>query len=292
MGLSIFDLFKIGIGPSSSHTVGPMVAANRFVDTLQTRQLMPKVASVQIDLFGALAMTGSGHATDTAILLGLLAEQPDQLDPNNAPAFIESIDRTGQIDLGRVHTVPFSREHHLHFHFGQSLPAHPNGMTLTVKDKAGLILFSNTYYSVGGGFVLDEQEAAQESESNPSSAPTIPFPFESAHELLERCKEHNLTIAELVLANERHLARYADIDQEILRIWSVMEQCIERGCAREGELPGGLQVVRRAHGLHQQLLNRQENEKVALDSMDWVSVFALAVNEEKRCGWSCRDSSD
>ena len=288
MGLSIFDLFKIGVGPSSSHTVGPMVAANRFLGELSDKQLLNQVASIKIDLFGALAMTGSGHATDTAVLLGLLGEQPDRLDPDQAPGLLKTIEDSGQIHLAGQYPVAFSQEQHLQFHFGQSLPAHPNGMTLTVKDHAGIVLHTNNYYSVGGGFVLDEQEAildhATTDQASSAQPRTIPFPFDNARELLQRCEDNNLTIAEVVMANEHHLARYPDIEQQILHIWHVMEQCIERGCAEDGVLPGGLQVVRRAHDLHQKLVNRKAHQKDQLELMDWVSLFALAVNEENAVG--------
>ncbi|MCW7551885.1 L-serine ammonia-lyase [Endozoicomonas gorgoniicola] len=283
MGLSIFDLFKIGVGPSSSHTVGPMVAANRFLGELSDKQLLNQVDSIKIDLFGALAMTGSGHATDTAILLGLLGEQPDRLDPDKAPELLRTIKDSGQIHLAGQHPVAFRQEQHLQFHFGQSLPAHPNGMTLTVRDHAGIVLHNNNYYSVGGGFVLDEQEAST-AQTRPTSPRTIPYPFDNGRELLQRCEDNNLTIAEVVMANERHLARYPDIEQQILHIWNVMAQCIDRGCAKDGELPGGLHVVRRAHGLHQKLLNRKAHQKDQLELMDWVSLFALAVNEENAMG--------
>ena len=283
MGLSIFDLFKIGVGPSSSHTVGPMVAANRFLGELSDKQLLKKVGSIKIDLFGALAMTGSGHATDTAVLLGLLGEQPDRLDPDRAPRLLKTIEDSGQIHLAGQHLVTFSQEQNLQFHFGHSLPAHPNGMTLTVKDHAGIVLYTNNYYSVGGGFVLDEQKAS--ADQAPSVQPrTIPYPFDNGSELLQRCEDNNLTIAEVVMANEHHLARYPDIEPQILHIWNVMEQCIDRGCATDGVLPGGLQVVRRAHGLHQKLLSRKPHQKDQLELMDWVNLFALAVNEENAVG--------
>lgn len=283
MGLSIFDLFKIGVGPSSSHTVGPMVAANRFLEELHTLNLLNQVSNIKIDLFGSLAMTGAGHATDTAILLGLLGQQPNQLDPDKAPALLNTIKTTQQLNLAGHHPVAFTQDQHLVFHFGHSLPAHPNGMTLTVKDHAGIVLYSNNYYSVGGGFVLDEQEASKDDAPNQPPR-TIPYPFDNAAQLLETCDKHKLTIAELVMANERHLARYPNIDEEILRLWHVMEHCIEKGCEHEGELPGGLHVSRRAHNLHQQLLNRKEEQRDQLELMDWVSLFALAVNEENAVG--------
>ena len=291
MGLSVFDLFKIGVGPSSSHTVGPMVAANRFLAELEQKQVMNQVASIKIDLFGSLAMTGSGHATDTAVLLGLSGELPDRLDPDKAPVLLQAIADSGQINLAGQHPVAFSGKEHLQFHFGQSLPTHPNGMALTVKDHAGLVLHSNNYYSVGGGFVLDENEANANSNIAPPPR-TIPYPFDSGSELLQRCEENNLTIAELVMANEHHLARYPDIEPQILRIWHVMEECIDRGCSKDGVLPGGLNVARRAHGLHQQLLNRKAHQKDQLELMDWVSLFALAVNEENAVGGQGGDCPD
>lgn len=283
MGLSIFDLFKIGVGPSSSHTVGPMVAANRFLAELKQQQLLPQVASIHIGLYGSLAMTGAGHATDTAVMLGLLGQQPDLIDPDQAPDMLEDIRQQGMITLDGTHAISFSEEHHLHFHFGQSLPSHPNGMTLSVRDQSGIIFYSNHYYSVGGGFVLDDKEARAD-DSTPPPPRTIPYPFDNAQELLDRCEENQLTIAELVLANEHHLARYDNIEKAILRIWQVMDQCIQRGCRQEGTLPGGLNVSRRAHGLHQKLINREPHQKDQLELMDWVSLFALAVNEENAVG--------
>ena len=283
MGLSIFDLFKIGVGPSSSHTVGPMVAANRFLTELHQQQLLQQVGSIHIDLYGSLAMTGSGHATDTAVMLGLLGQKPDQLDPDQAPVLLETIRQQKTIALDNQYPVAFSEQQHLHFHFGQSLPAHPNGMTLSVRDHAGLILYSNHYYSVGGGFVLDDQEA-MEADSASSPPVQVPYPFNNARELLDLCEQNQLTIAELVMINERQLARHDDIEGEIQRLWQVMDACIQRGCEQQGTLPGGLNVQRRAHDLHQKLLNREAHQQDQLELMDWVSLFALAVNEENAVG--------
>lgn len=284
MGLSIFDLFKIGIGPSSSHTVGPVVAANRFLDTLENQGQLSSVNSIKVDLFGSLAMTGQGHATDTAVLLGLLGEKPDQVDPDQVPELIETIVKQQTLSLNGQHSIPFNITEHLQFHFGNSLALHPNGMTLTARDQAGIVLYQNNYYSVGGGFVLDESEASTARTETETSAITIPYPFENAQDLLEQGRQHKLSIAQLVLANEQHLNRSKNIEADLLAIWQVMDACIKRGCRETGTLPGGLEVKRRAHTLHQKLLNRTEDEKDHLEIMDWVSLFALAVNEENAVG--------
>lgn len=281
MGLSILDLFKIGVGPSSSHTVGPMVAANRFVAALQQRGQLEHTQRIAIELYGSLAMTGAGHATDTAIMLGLMGQQPDQLDPDQAPKMVEQLRQSGELWLAGQHAIAFTEQEHLHFFYGQSLPKHPNGMTLRAFDQAGLELFHDNYYSVGGGFVLNEQEAEQTTDK-----PTVqvPYPFNNAQDLLDIGDSSGLSIADIVLHNEQHLGRTDDIQRDLLRIWQVMDHCIERGCAATGILPGGLNVRRRAHQLHQELLNRPEDEQDHLEVMDWVNLFAIAVNEENAVG--------
>ncbi len=281
MGLSILDLFKIGVGPSSSHTVGPMVAANRFVAALQQQELLEHTQRIAIELYGSLAMTGSGHATDTAIMLGLMAQQPDQLDPDQAPEIIKQIRQSGELWLAGQHLIAFSEPEHLHFLYGQSLPKHPNGMTLRAFDQAGLELFHDNYYSVGGGFVLNEQEAEQT-----TGKPTVPvpYPFNNARDLLAIGDRTGLSIADIVLHNEQHLGRTDNIQRDLLHIWEVMARCIERGCAATGILPGGLNVRRRAHQLYQELLNPPEDKQDHLEVMDWVNLFAIAVNEENAVG--------
>ncbi len=281
MGLSILDLFKVGIGPSSSHTVGPMVAANRFVMALQQKDQLTHTRRVAIELYGSLAMTGAGHATDTAIMLGLMGQQPDQLDPDQAPKMIEQIRQSGELELAGHHAIAFTEDENLHFLYGQSLPKHPNSMTLRAFDQAGLELFHDNYYSVGGGFVLNDQEAEQTTDK-----PTVqvPYPFNNAQDLLDIGDRTKLSIADIVLHNEQHLGRTDDIQRDLLHIWQVMDQCIERGCNQTGILPGGLNVRRRAHQLYQELLNRPEEKQDRLEVMDWVNLFAIAVNEENAVG--------
>lgn len=284
MSLSILDLFKIGVGPSSSHTVGPMVAANRFIAELEQRQQLLLTAEVRIELFGSLAMTGEGHATDTAVILGLMGERPDQLDPDRAPELINQVRSTGQLHLAKQHRIPFKENRHLLFLHGQSLPKHPNGMTLKALDKDGLELFRNNYYSVGGGFVLSEEETEQSAVDLSPTSPQVPHLFSNALDLLEIGNQTGLSIAEIVLENEQHLGRTHTIRKDLLTLWQVMEQCIDRGCQQTGTLPGGLNVQRRAHQLHQELLNQPENQKDPLEVMDWVNLFAIAVNEENAVG--------
>lgn len=281
MSLSILDLFKIGVGPSSSHTVGPMVAANRFLDALIQQGQLENTHQIRIELYGSLAMTGEGHATDTAVMLGLMGEKPDQLDPDRVPELINHVRNTGQLILAGQYPIPFVEDQHLHFLHGHSLPRHPNGMTLRAFDEAGLELFHDNYYSVGGGFVLNEQEADQ---TTPATEIQVPFPFNNAQDLLDAGDRTGLSISEIVLENEKHLGRSDNIRQALLHIWQVMESCINRGCEQTGVLPGGLNVKRRANQLHQELLNRSAGQQDHLEVMDWVSVFAIAVNEENAVG--------
>ena len=282
MGLSILDLFKVGLGPSSSHTVGPMVASNRFLAVLQRQRLLNRTHQVKVTLYGSLAMTGEGHATDTAILLGLLGEEPDQVDPEQVPQLLKNIRDSGQLFLAKQHPIQFSEQQHIQFCFGQSLPKHPNGMTLTAKDENNIILYQNNYYSVGGGFVLDEQEA----DIPPSQLPaqSIPHPFDTGQDLLDIGANTGLSIADIILENEHQLARHSDIKSELMNLWQVMDQCIQRGCQQSGTLPGGLDVKRRAGKLFQELSNRKDADKDHLNVMDWVNLFAIAVNEENASG--------
>lgn len=281
MSLSILDLFKVGIGPSSSHTVGPMVAANCFLNELEHQQQLDQVRQVIVELYGSLAMTGSGHATDTAVMLGLMGEKPDQLDPDQVAGKIEQIRDSHQLNLAGHHSVIFDEKHHLQFLFGQSLPKHPNGMAIKALDDAGIIVHQNNYYSVGGGFVLSEQETEQTSQ--PSSV-ILPYPFESAQDLLDTGERTGLTIAEIVLKNEQHLRKSQNITADLMHLWQVMDLCIKRGCQQGGKLPGGLNVERRAKALHQELIRRTEEQQDHLEALDWVNLFAMAVNEENAAG--------
>ncbi|UTW02041.1 L-serine ammonia-lyase [Amphritea atlantica] len=283
MALSIFDLFKVGIGPSSSHTVGPMVAANRFLDELQQRQQFEQVCKVKVGLYGSLAMTGTGHSTDVAVLIGLMGEMPDRVDPDQVPVFVTQIQQTGQLNLAGKRLIEFRVAEHLPFHFGESLPKHPNGMRFQAFDAAGLVLHDAIYYSVGGGFVLSDAEVDQQSSIEDSV--TLPYEFNSGAELLTLCKQNDMSVAQLVMENERVWRSESEVNAGLRNIWQVMDSCIRRGCAETGELPGGLRIKRRAHELSEELRNSPEASfKDQLTVMDWINLYAMAVNEENAAG--------
>ena len=273
--IGLFDLFRVGIGPSSSHTVGPMIAAARFIATIPLD--MP-VQSLQVELFGSLALTGKGHATDTAVVLGLLGERPDRLDPDEVPALVGKVAQRKALDLPRGRTVAFDPISDIVFK-RQMLPRHPNAMRCTATSADAV--FARIYYSVGGGFIVTDGE---EPSASPD-APQAPYPFTTSAELLVMAQEAGLTIAELQHRNERSIRSDAQISGEIAHIWRVMQDCVARGLRQGGELPGGLRVRRRAPGLHARLLAREgSNEHDVLHGMDWVNLFALAVNEENAAG--------
>jgi L-serine dehydratase len=276
MTVSAFDLFKPGIGPSSSHTVGPMVAARRFVQRLP----LERVQRVTIELMGSLALTGVGHGTDRAVLLGLSGASPDTIDPDTIVSTVEQIRATKQLQLGGTHPISFDPPRDLEFR-GEIMPTfHPNGVRFAAYDAAGEIIETRVYYSVGGGFVLDEDEARANAPAG--STDPVPYPFDSAAELLERCKEAGLTIAELQRANERSARDDAAIDAGLDSLWSAMQATIARGLREDGELPGGLRVKRRAARLAQAMRERITADPLA--ALDWVNVWALAVNEENAAG--------
>ncbi|HEX6471870.1 MAG TPA: L-serine ammonia-lyase [Streptosporangiaceae bacterium] len=281
MAVSVFDLFKIGIGPSSSHTVGPMVAARRFADGLRADGLLPRTASVQAVLYGSLGLTGRGHGSDRAVLLGLEGERPDLVDVDAVPAKLAAVAERGTVRLLGEREVPFTTGEHLVFERKLSLPGHPNGMRFTAFDGAGGELRSQVYYSVGGGFVVDESAAGAD-RIKPDDT-VLPYAFATAAELLEWTGKTGLSISAVMLENERAFGRSpAEIRADLLRLWQVMRACVTRGCAREGLLPGGLKVPRRAPRLHAKLVN--ETGPDPLRAMDWVTLFALAVNEENAAG--------
>ena len=302
MNTSLFELFKIGIGPSSSHTVGPMRAALRFVRDLDTGGMLDRTAKIVVHLYGSLALTGIGHGTDRAILLGLLGEAPDAVDPAQVESKLEAIRASGSLPLLGRHTVPFVEPENLPFHSDQMYPepgvvSHPNGMKFTAFDHEGSLLTEETFYSVGGGFIVSE---AERTATQQTSSRSVPYPFRSAAELLATASAHNLTIAELMLANEAALlndpavviARPGTTNPEfsleeqvkagILALWRVMKDCTSRGIATEGILPGGLNVRRRAHRLSERL--NTYGSKDPLAPIDWVTVYAMAVNEENAAG--------
>ncbi|MCC6127623.1 MAG: L-serine ammonia-lyase [Chlamydiae bacterium] len=281
--VSIFDVFSIGIGPSSSHTVGPMRAARRFLVSLKEKEFFEDIFSVQIELYGSLAMTGKGHATDIAILLGLEGETPEGIDPESISERIESIRRERTIRLfGRLE-IGFNEETDLLFLRGKFLPFHSNAMRLKAYDRSGKLLGSELYYSVGGGFVVDHEEAMR--KDPPKEEVCTPFPFKTAEELLNHTKQGRKAIWEIVLENEKEFRLEEQIRLGVFRIWNVMQESVKRGLSVTGELPGGLNVQRRASLLYRELL---ASEKNIVDDptlvMEWVGVFALAVNEENAAG--------
>ena len=302
MNTSLFELFKIGIGPSSSHTVGPMRAALRYVQSLDAANLLNRTTSIIVDLYGSLALTGIGHGTDRAILLGLLGEAPDTIDPAQVEEKLDAIRASGPLNLLGRKTIPFVESQHLLFHRDQMYPtpgivSHPNGMRFTAFDSNNVVLTEEIFYSIGGGFIVSEAERTAESKT---SSRTVPYPFRSAADLLATAQQHNLTIAQLVLNNEVALlndptisinrptpASHADtpegkIKASILTLWRTMQSCTQRGIEIEGILPGGLNVRRRAPRLARRL--ETEGSKDPLAPMDWVTVYAMAVNEENAAG--------
>lgn len=281
--VSVFDLFKIGIGPSSSHTVGPMRAARLFAERLQENGSLPRAAKLQVELFGSLALTGKGHGTDRAILLGLEGEKPELVDPDGIESRLAKIRDANAISLLHRHKIPFHEKDHLIFHYDRSLPLHPNGMRFTAIDRQQETLEQQVYYSVGGGFVAQEQEA--DAVPSPDDRATIPFPFNSGDELLRLGREHHMSIHQLLLENEKCWRVEHEIREKLLVIWQVMQDCVQRGLRQEGHLPGPLQVRRRAPQLLRELTSQPERAlRDPLSVMDWVNLYALAVNEENAAG--------
>jgi len=281
MAVSIFDLFKIGIGPSSSHTVGPMKAASRFVSRLQRRGQFDATERITVTLYGSLALTGRGHGTDKALLLGLMGDAPDRVDPDTIETRLEQVRATRRLPLPGGKAIRFSELEDLRFRMRQRLPRHPNGMRFQAYDAARKLLEQRDYYSVGGGFVVDEDSAAE--DRIVVDRTRIPYPFASGAELLALCERHDLRIAELMRANERAWRDEAEIRGGVLRIYQAMMDCMARGFEQRGTLPGGLGVVRRAPALYRKLSSEAPGaDRLAV--LDWVNLFALAVNEENAAG--------
>jgi L-serine dehydratase len=282
LAISVFDLFKIGIGPSSSHTVGPMRAAGMFVEGLADSGLIGTVSRVQVELFGSLGATGKGHGTDKALLLGLQGEVPEQVDTDSIPARIEQVRSSGRLLLPGNVELAFDVDKDLIFHRRKVLPYHPNGMIFHAFDNNDQLLLQRSYYSVGGGFVVNEAAAGADRIVEDRTA--LPLPFTTGTALLAQCAEHGLSISQVMLQNERVWRTDDEIRTGLLHIWDVMQACVTRGCRTEGVLPGGLKVPRRAARLHRQLSSEQELHRVPLGTMDWVNLYALAVNEENAAG--------
>ncbi len=282
MAISVLDLFRIGIGPSSSHTVGPMRAALRFAAGLDDAGRLEEVSSVSAELFGSLAATARGHGSDRAVMLGLSGEDPEELDPARVEPLLAGIRGRGRLSLLGRRDIPFDERVHLHLE-PRPLPFHPNGLRFTALGASGATLAQRTFFSVGGGFVVEEGAPAPTVTSAPERQ--LPYPFHTARELLALCRAHGLSISALMLRNEAALRSEDEVQARLVRIWEVMEACMQRGCTTEGSLPGGLGVKRRAPGLYRQLLEHPERGMSdPLTVLDWVSLYALAVNEENAAG--------
>jgi L-serine dehydratase len=284
MAISTFNLFSIGIGPSSSHTVGPMRAALTFIREAEKLNCIPNSVRVKIDLYGSLALTGKGHGTDLAVMLGLLGETPEGIDPNAVQPLVAKIRTAKKLQLLHTHEIDFDESSDLLFHREHQLPYHPNGMRFTLYDINRKELLSLVYYSVGGGFVVDH-ESASHNDKVIKNQHHLPYPFKTAEELLTLCRANNLSIPELMMENEKTWRPESEVKSGLLHIWDVMKNCIDRGCQEEGILPGGLNVRRRAKSLLAHL-TREAEESVhnPAELLEWVSLWALAVNEENAAG--------
>src|SRR5919112_1779925 len=283
MTISAFDLYKIGIGPSSSHTVGPMRAANTFVTRLVTDGLLARTTAVRAEMFGSLGVTGHGHGTVKAVVLGLEGEKPDVVDPAAAEPRVVAVRDEQVLHLAGKHSIRFSMDDDLVLHRRKKLPFHSNGMRFTARDADGHVLLSREYYSVGGGFVLDEDEIKHTDLTADERAQPVPYPFSSGDELLRVARTTGLSISELMLANELTRRGEEEIRSGLLHIWSVMQECVGRGVRASGVLPGGLNVRRRADAMRRTLANTDDS-KDPLRAMGWITLYALAVNEENAAG--------
>ncbi|MFD8540132.1 L-serine ammonia-lyase [Streptomyces rubrogriseus] len=279
MAISVFDLFSIGIGPSSSHTVGPMRAARMFARRLRNEELLDSVASVRAELYGSLGATGHGHGTPKAVLLGLEGDSPRTVDVETADDRVEKIKSSGRISLLGEHEIAFAYDDHMVLHRRKALPYHANGMTLWAYDADGAEVLTKTYYSVGGGFVVDEDAVGADRIVLDDTV--LKYPFRTGDELLRLARETGLSISALMLENERAWRDEHEIREGLLEIWRVMRACVDRGMTREGILPGGLKVRRRAANTARKL--RSEGDPQAL-AMEWITLYAMAVNEENAAG--------
>ncbi|MER5830642.1 L-serine ammonia-lyase [Streptomyces sp. NPDC002130] len=279
MAISVFDLFSIGIGPSSSHTVGPMRAARMFARRLRNEELLAPTAKVRAELYGSLGATGHGHGTPKAVLLGLEGDSPRTVDVESADERVETIKTGGRLNLLGEHEIAFSFDDDMVLHRRKALPYHANGMTLWAYDASGAELLTKTYYSVGGGFVVDEEAVGADRIKLDDTV--LKYPFRTGDELLRLTEETGLSISALMLENERAWRSEEEIREGLLEIWQVMRDCVARGLSQEGILPGGLKVRRRAANTARKL--RSEGEPLAL-AMEWITLYAMAVNEENAAG--------
>jgi len=277
--ISVFDMFKVGIGPSSSHTVGPMKAGKQFVELLSEQGKLHEVTRIAVDVYGSLSLTGKGHHTDIAIIMGLAGESPDSVDIDAIPAFIKDVQQRERLPLAKgAHEVDFPREGGMVFR-SENLSLHENGLRL-LAFSGDLLVLSKTYYSVGGGFVVDEEHFGQSALDEV----TVPWPFHSAKELLAHCRETGLSLSGLVMKNELALHSREEINAYFATIWQTMQACIDRGLNTEGVLPGPLRVPRRAASLRRLLISSAKHSNDPMVVIDWINMFALAVNEENAAG--------
>ncbi|MBL8892289.1 MAG: L-serine ammonia-lyase [Planctomycetaceae bacterium] len=294
MTISVFDLYTIGIGPSSSHSVGPMRAAHHFVHSLRSsdaeegegarrQAIWSNLQRIEVNLYGSLALTGVGHGTDKAILMGLMGFQPETIEPDHVDSLFTAIRESGQLGLLNEKRIRFTYDEDFRFLRKVTLPEHPNGMQLTACDGDGAVLAQETYFSIGGGFILTRAEALAGGCGRDATG--LPFPFERGADLLRLSREHQLPFSQLVLENEKKWLPENEIRARLLRIWDVMQGCVQRGCEREGILPGGLKVRRRAASVFRSLTAAEQRDAAdPLNVMDWVNLYALAVNEENAAG--------
>ncbi|WP_250482397.1 L-serine ammonia-lyase [Caballeronia sp. GACF5] len=281
MAVSVFDLFRIGIGPSSSHTVGPMRAALMFVHSLEDIGTLDSIARIRVELYGSLGATGKGHGTDKGVILGLLGERPETIDADTIVRKVSDVQARARLPVAGRHEIPFSVKENFAF-LRQSLKEHPNGLKLLAYDRHGVLVHERTYFSVGGGSVL---VAGEQGGATDAAMVQVPHPFKSGNELLEVYQRNGLSIADLMFQNELTWRSEEEVNDELQRIWTVMQACVVRGCRTEGQLPGPLGVKRRAAALHRQLLSREQADKDrSLAAMDWLNLFAIAVNEENASG--------
>lgn len=281
MALSALDLFSVGIGPSSSHTVGPMRAAKQFTDGLKGSGQLSSTTRVQAELFGSLGATGRGHGSDKAVVLGLQGLDPETVDTSTADDQVAAAALDAELRIGGDHRVDFNWDEDVVLHRRKSLPAHPNGMTFRALDHSGAVLSERSFYSIGGGFVVDGDAAGEDKVVADDTV--LPYPFTSADELLAICKREGMSISDVMLANELMWHTEAELREKLLKLWAVMRECVDNGCAAEGILPGGLNVRRRAPSLFQ-TLTADTGVTDPLRAMEWVNLFALAVNEENAAG--------
>ena len=286
MFLSVFDIFKIGIGPSSSHTVGPMVAAQRFL-SLAAQSSLPRTGHLTVTLHGSLAFTGKGHGTDRAVILGLAGERPSTMDPDRVDEVLREMAERGSVSVGDDFVVAFNPARDVIFDFGPALKGHANGMVFRILDDDSNTLLSETYFSIGGGFVQTEAERAESVAASKTEKPSVevPYPFRTAAEMLEMGRRSGLTVVEMKRANEVVAQTNEELDANLDRIWAAMRDCMNRGLRQTGTLPGGLKVKRRAAEIYTKLKQEKGNNAIQPHQlMDWLSVYAMAVNEENAAG--------